>query len=365
MVARDRDAAWAAISAATVDDSKRATAFENWRRYAQACNLDPWMRGTPRYTQQEYLLAFAARVRTGLFGHGLQVGFQSVETALRHMAQTLVLAGYEDPRKATGAHDLDLPFQRLLKSYRNADPVPKPQLALPVHTIATAGQHYQAPQAAVRATADLVITAFFFLLRVGEYTMPKKQQRTRTVQFRLQDVTFRRANNTIIQRNAPLAELAAAASVTLFLDNQKNGQRGTTVLHTATGNWFCPVQALARRVASIMTMHMPADTPLSFVRPGCHVSPMNVTNLVHHAAVATNLIDQGYSLQRIGTHSLRASGAMALKLQGAADSTIMKIGRWTGTTFLTYIHSQIGAINAGLATKMAVHIHFTNVGAIG
>jgi hypothetical protein len=92
---------------------------------------------------------------------------------------------------------------------------------------------------------------------------------------------------------------------------------------------------------------------------------MNVTNLVRHAAVATNLMDQGYSLQRIGTHSLRASGAMALKLQGAADSTIMKIGRWTGTTFLTYIHSQIGAINAGLATKMAVHIHFTNVGAIG
>jgi hypothetical protein len=54
---------------------------------------------------------------------------------------------------------------------------------------------------------------------------------------------------------------------------------------------------------------------------------------------------------------------MALKLQGAVDSTIMKIGRWSGTTYLTYIHSQIGALNAGLAARMAVRIHFVNVGA--
>jgi hypothetical protein len=60
---------------------------------------------------------------------------------------------------------------------------------------------------------------------------------------------------------------------------------------------------------------------------------------------------QGYDMRRIGTHSLRASGAMALKLQGTMDSTIMKIGRWSGTTYLTYIHSQIGTLNAGLAAR--------------
>jgi hypothetical protein len=36
---------------------------------------------------------------------------------------------------------------------------------------------------------------------------------------------------------------------------------------------------------------------------------------------------------------------MALKLQGVDDSLIMKIGQWTGLTFLTYIHAQIGALN--------------------
>jgi hypothetical protein len=52
---------------------------------------------------------------------------------------------------------------------------------------------------------------------------------------------------------------------------------------------------------------------------------------------------------------------MALKLQGVDDSLIMKIGRWTGLTFLTYIHSQIGALNTGPAAKMATCIHFINV----
>jgi hypothetical protein len=39
----------------------------------------------------------------------------------------------------------------------------------------------------------------------------------------------------------------------------------------------------------------------------------------------------------------------------------MKIGQWRCTTFLTYIHSQIGDPNAGVATKMARLISFINV----
>jgi hypothetical protein len=58
---------------------------------------------------------------------------------------------------------------------------------------------------------------------------------------------------------------------------------------------------------------------------------------------------------------LRAPGAMAPKLQGVVDSLMMKIGRWTGLTFLICICSQIGAINIGLAAKMARGIHFINV----
>jgi hypothetical protein len=52
---------------------------------------------------------------------------------------------------------------------------------------------------------------------------------------------------------------------------------------------------------------------------------------------------------------------MTLKLQGVDNSLIIKIGRWTGLTFLTYIHAQIDALNTGLAQWMATRIHFVNV----
>jgi hypothetical protein len=121
MVERDLNAAWTAINAATMDDKERAKSFRDWTTYAtHECHIDPWLRGHTKSSKQSFLLAFAARVRTGSFGNARQVGFQTVEKALRHVAQTLVLAGFEDPRRAQGAKDLDLVFSRLLSSYRNA-----------------------------------------------------------------------------------------------------------------------------------------------------------------------------------------------------------------------------------------------------
>jgi hypothetical protein len=113
----------------------------------------------------------------------------------------------------------------------------------------------------------------------------------------------------------------------------------------------------------MLSQGLPPSIPLSQVSPGVHVLASHVTALVHQAALDTNLTQQGYDIKRVGTHSLRASGAMALKLQGVNNSLIMKIGRWTGLTFLTYIHSQIGALNTGLAQRMATLIHFINAGA--
>jgi hypothetical protein len=53
---------------------------------------------------------------------------------------------------------------------------------------------------------------------------------------------------------------------------------------------------------------------------------------------------------------------MALKLDDMAANTIMKIGCWTSSTFLVYVHSQIAALNAGLAQRMVSPVYFHNVG---
>jgi hypothetical protein len=328
------------------------------------CQIDPYLRGVPFQVQQQTLLAFAARVRTGSFGNGRKVGFQSVEKAMRHVAQTQVLAGFPDPRRRYGTKELDLPFQHLLKSMRDEDPAPRPQVALPVETIAAAASASQHPLASplAAATGDLITAAFYFLLRVGEYTMPSQNRRTRTVQFRCQDVRLWR-NRQLIPHDAPLEDLLLADSVTLYLDNQKNGNRGATIHHTAVTGWFCPVKCLARRVASIRAAGMPDSTPLSYVSPGTHVVADHILKAVRAAAMQTGLVQHaGYTLDRIGAHSLRASGAMALKLNGYSAEDIMKIGRWTSTTFLTYIHSQIAALNQGIAADMSRRIAFHNVG---
>jgi hypothetical protein len=87
----------------------------------------------------------------------------------------------------------------------------------------------------------------------------------------------------------------------------------------------------------------------------------SINALIHRATLETNLVAQGYNLKGVGSYSLGASRAMALKLQGINDSLIMKIGRWTGLTLLTYIHAQIGTLNTGLAQRMVTHIHIINV----
>jgi hypothetical protein len=359
---RDLNAAWAAIGVATVDDKQRKTGWADWRRYAVGANSDPPLRGLDKSGQQNLLLAFAARVCTGIYGKGRQVGHQSVKKALHHMAQTLQLGGYDDPRKTYGAKELDLPFRHLLKSYRDSDPAPKPQLALPIPTIQTASSRYKPHHSPRnRAISDLTCMAFFFLLCVGEYTMPSPGTITRTVQFRLKDVCLWQ-QGTLLNNFAPRAELMAADAVTLYLENQKNGNKGATIHHTAVAGWFCPVKALIRRVSDIASQGLGNKTPLSCISPGSHVTSPLIVSTICKAAQLTRLTTHGYDLKRIGAHLLQASGAMALKLNNVDADTMMKMGRWTSSTFLIYIHSQIAALKAGLAQQMVHPVYFQNVG---
>ena len=153
-----------------VDGSERKRSWEAWKHhntsYYDSNDADPDKVTTDK------LLTFAVAVREGKYGLGSQVKVQSVKRALRHVAQKFVLDGRPDPRKSSPAQQsLDLPIARLIKSYQDNDPPPQPKLALPVSTITALAINYRwTPH--LYAVADLVIVAFFYLLRVGEYTSP-------------------------------------------------------------------------------------------------------------------------------------------------------------------------------------------------
>jgi len=86
----------------------------------------------------------------------------------------------------------------MLDGYRKVDPATRKKL--PVHSdipellVETAYQHGRTQRQ--RSTTDLTMIAFYYLLRVGEYTVKGSRNDTKqTVQFKYEDVTFFKKNN--------------------------------------------------------------------------------------------------------------------------------------------------------------------------
>jgi len=352
-VQRLQDIAWDAIETATVDGAERDRWWKAWTDHNKTFYGSD---GSAHHTvDTNKLLTFAVTVREGKYGLGNQVTVQSVERALRHVAQKFVLS-------SPAQQSLDLPLSRLIKHYRDNDPAPQPKLALPISTITAIATNYRwTPH--LDTVADLVTVAFFYLLRVGEYTSPPAARRKRTISLRKCDVRLWH-RGTILQHSAPLATLLSADSATICIANTKNGTKGAVIHHDAVGGAICPVAALARRIAALHN-HPPStclDTVVHSPRHTTHVSDRDIGIAVRWGAISDGLLLRGYTIDRISSHSLRAGGAMALKLSGASDSTIMRVGRWTSLTYLTYIHTQIGALTAGVAKMMSSAFTFQNVG---
>ena len=90
------------------------------------------------------------------------------------------------------------------------------------------------------------------------------------------------------------------------------------------------------------------------------VTPTHINNAIKRTIYQLGLTQFGYSNTNVSSHSLRAGGAMAMKLNGIDTITIKKQGRWSSNTFLDYIQGQIGALTAGVATQMSNYIPFYN-----
>ena len=246
-----------------------------------------------------------------------------------------------------------------------------PQLAVPLSLLTHLQDSYWqqcqngSPCAHTEATADLCNIAFYYLLRVGEYTPARTRGTRNTVPFAVKNVIFWR-HNQIIPNTSPLCDLHQATSATVVIPRQKNGVKGQAIHHDCTGNQHSPVRSLARRVAHIMGNHGTPNSPIHTVhhplysRPR-HVTANHINQVLKTAAEAIGLHHHGYQPSDVSSHSLRAGGAMALHLNGCDPTTIQKMGRWKSQTFLTYIHEQISAFSSGLSTKMSQAIPFTHI----
>ena len=135
-----------------------------------------------------------------------------------------------------------------------------------------------------------------------------------------------------------------------------------------TGTDNCPVGALAMRINHLNIHKGNEDDRLLcdyYHNDMWHSTQSNdIIKFVRTAAKLLKLHEQGIDPDLIGAHSLRAGGAMALRLHGFDDTIIMKMGRWTSLTFLQYIHMQIAHLSEDISKKMSIPLPFLNIASI-
>ena len=142
---------------------------------------------------------------------------------------------------------------------------------------------------------------------------------------------------------------------------------GQTIHHKTFGSELNPVRSLARRVIHILSHGSTDKLFLCKYWNGNNmqaVTPTNLITAIHLSIVILGLNKAGINPDLVRVHSLRAGGAMALKIHGESNMTIMKMGRWSSLTFLMYIHNQIGHLSKDLLAKMNHPIPFLNIATI-
>ena len=278
-----------------------------------------------------------------------------------------------NPAKVLGSDKFLPALQIMLDGYAKDDPPTRKMLPLEtdVPELLVEMGYSSAGTAQTQAVGDLTLIAFYYLLRIGEYTVKSKRNNTKqTVQFKLEDVTFYKKTKwgqlRCLPKNAPYQLVLSADSATLKLDNQKNGWKGVCVHQETNGEaLYCPIRALGRRVVHLRQHGAAKNSFLStFYHEGkkYDVIGEDVSKALKMAATLLDYPEaRGIPIDLIDTHSLRCGGANALALSGYSDTQIQKMGRWRGATFKEYIREQLACYSEGMTTKMKRNFKFVNV----
>ena len=172
--------------------------WTDWERYVAPLGIDPYIQDMPFLLRVRALTGFAARSCKGAFGKGCQVQACTVSGYVSSVGQTIALAIGANPVKTKNGDKYLMRLQQMLDGWRHADP--PTQKKLPVESdvseylVNKAG--HKAATALNQAIADLRIIAFYYFLRVGEYTVKRNRNETKhTVQFKMEDVTFSKKDN--------------------------------------------------------------------------------------------------------------------------------------------------------------------------
>ncbi len=173
--------------------NNRKTHWANWTRYVRPLGLDPYLQGTEYTTKVRVLTGFAARVRQGCYGRGKRVAAGTVIGAITAVGQEIALACGTNPTKTAGSKRLLPRLAQTLDGWRKEDPPTTKQLPVEADVPELLAEKGRGRRASTVewVVGDLTLIAFYYLLRIGEYTTKGKRNETKqTVQFKYKDITF-------------------------------------------------------------------------------------------------------------------------------------------------------------------------------
>ena len=187
---------------------------------------------------------------------------------------------------------------------------------------------------------SLAKLAFFFAMRSCEYL--KVQGERRTDALRVRNFEFRK-DQRILDHSDPNLELAD--TITLTFEYQKRDKRDDPVTQSKTSDpLMCPVRAAA---AVIRRLREEGATPETHIyqykddrgRKRELSGKIALAILRDYIKTVDKLF--GIPAAEVGLHSLRASSAMAMHMNGVPVYTIMLLGRWSSNAFIKYIRKQV------------------------
>ena len=146
-------------------DLSRNNYWTKWCRFTDHVGQNPYLhnlQGASHYMERSDLfMAFACSLRNGQLHESKGASATTIEATLRECAGIMVAREFADPRRHHPAQpQLDTRFRQQFKQWKDEDPTPKPEHALPNSTVQLLARSYSAsPHIKFRIIADLIIVA--------------------------------------------------------------------------------------------------------------------------------------------------------------------------------------------------------------
>lgn len=335
--------------------NKNSSYVRQWVKFCESLWQDPNLASV----EDPVLLLslFAVRVRDGRCATGGKpVRAGTVSTALAAIGQSFSMVGAKDPRlDAFGRIDRRLNQQ--LRHMSKTDPPPARLKPIPIPIIQHCVHRILRDSRSRQPTlccADMIIIAFFFLMRPGEYCSSQSEYHA---PFRMCDVELFIGQRRLNLYTASEQELLGATFCKLTFSTQKNSVRGEQIGHgSANDPLFCPVRAVARRVLHIRQHSADTTTPMGHYYRSIGGKPSMISSgtVTTHLKTSASLLGPEYGVSRddVYARSLRASGAMALLCARVDPDMVRLLGRWQSDAMIRYLYVQAIPIMQNMARRM-------------